>query len=119
MQKRDSSGFSRPQRSHVGTPEGYEFAPTRVAKFRKMACEMLRKDAKMELLKQVPLFKGCSKKELGQIALIADEIDFPAGKTLIRQGETGQDDSSSSSRVRSRYPRTAGGSSARRFGFLR
>jgi CRP-like cAMP-binding protein len=51
---------------------------------------MLRKDAKIELLRQVTLFRGCSKKELGQIALIADEIDFPAGKTLIRQGETGR-----------------------------
>jgi CRP-like cAMP-binding protein len=51
---------------------------------------MLRKDAKMELLRRVTLFKGCSKKELGQIALIADELDFPAGKTLIRQGEPGR-----------------------------
>ena len=51
---------------------------------------MLRKDAKIELLRQVTLFAGCSKKELGQIALIADEIDFPAGKALIRQGETGR-----------------------------
>jgi CRP/FNR family transcriptional regulator, cyclic AMP receptor protein len=51
---------------------------------------MLRKDAKVELLRHVTLFSGCSKKELGQIALIADEIDFPAGKTLIRQGDPGR-----------------------------
>ena len=51
---------------------------------------MLRKDAKIELLRHVTLFSGCSKKELGQIALIADEIDFPAGKTLITQGEPGR-----------------------------
>jgi len=51
---------------------------------------MLRKDAKIELLRHVTLFAGCSKKELGQIALIADEIDFPAGKTLIRQGDPGR-----------------------------
>jgi CRP-like cAMP-binding protein len=51
---------------------------------------MLRKDAKVELLKHVTLFSGCSKKELGQIAQIADEIDFPAGKTLIRQGTPGR-----------------------------
>jgi CRP-like cAMP-binding protein len=51
---------------------------------------MMRKDAKMELLRKVTLFAGCSKKELGQIALIADEIDFPPGKTLITQGQTGR-----------------------------
>jgi CRP-like cAMP-binding protein len=51
---------------------------------------MLRKDAKMELLRHVTLFSGCSKRELGQIALIADEIDFPAGKTLITQGDPGR-----------------------------
>jgi CRP-like cAMP-binding protein len=51
---------------------------------------MLRKDAKMELLKHVTLFSGCSKRELGQIALIADEIDFRPGKTLITQGDPGR-----------------------------
>jgi CRP-like cAMP-binding protein len=51
---------------------------------------MLRKDAKIELLRQVTLFAGCSKKELGQIALIADEIDFPEGKVLIKQGDPGR-----------------------------
>jgi CRP-like cAMP-binding protein len=51
---------------------------------------MLRKDAKMELLQNVTLFSGCTKRELGQIALIADELDFPAGKTLITQGQPGR-----------------------------
>jgi CRP-like cAMP-binding protein len=51
---------------------------------------MLRKDAKADLLRRVTLFSGCSKKELGQIALIADEIDLPAGKTLITQGRPGR-----------------------------
>jgi len=32
---------------------------------------MLRRDAKVELLKRVPLFAGCSKKELGEIALVS------------------------------------------------
>lgn len=50
---------------------------------------MLRKDAKIELLRHVSLFAGCSKRELGEIALITDEIDFKAGKTLITQGEPG------------------------------
>jgi CRP/FNR family cyclic AMP-dependent transcriptional regulator len=51
---------------------------------------MLRKDAKIELLRHVTLFAGCSKKELGQIALIADEMDFPEGKVLIKQGDPGR-----------------------------
>ena len=50
---------------------------------------MLR-NVKIDLLRQVALFKGCSKRELGEIARIADEIDFPAGKTLITQGEPGR-----------------------------
>ena len=51
---------------------------------------MLRKNAKIELLKRVPLFSGCSKSELAEIALIADEIDLPAGKVLIREGTPGR-----------------------------
>jgi CRP-like cAMP-binding protein len=51
---------------------------------------MLRKDVKMELLRRVTLFSGCSKRELGQIAMIADELDFPVGKTLLRQGSAGR-----------------------------
>jgi CRP-like cAMP-binding protein len=51
---------------------------------------MLRKDAKIELLRKVTLFSGCSKRELGEIALIADEIDLRPAKTLIRQGEPGR-----------------------------
>ena len=50
---------------------------------------MLR-NAKIDLLQRVILFSGCSKRELGEIARIADEIDFPAGKTLIVQGEPGR-----------------------------
>jgi len=52
---------------------------------------MLHKDRKIELLKHVPLFSGCSKKELGQVSLIADEIDLRAGKTLIKEGTLGRE----------------------------
>ena len=51
----------------------------------------LHKDKKVELLSRVPLFSGCSKKELRQIASIADEIDFRPGKMLIRQGAPGRE----------------------------
>jgi CRP-like cAMP-binding protein len=52
---------------------------------------VLRKNAKVELIKQVPLFSHCSKKELGMVAQIADEIDLSAGKTLMREGDRGRE----------------------------
>jgi CRP/FNR family transcriptional regulator, cyclic AMP receptor protein len=51
----------------------------------------LRKDAKSELLKRVPLFSNCSKRELAAIAAIADEIDLKEGKELTRQGAPGRE----------------------------
>ena len=50
---------------------------------------MLR-NAKIDILRRVTLFSGCSKRELGEIARITDEIDLPAGKELISQGEPGR-----------------------------
>jgi len=52
---------------------------------------VLRRNAKIELLKRVPLFAGCSRKELGEIALVADEIDVRAGKVLTREGDSGRE----------------------------
>jgi CRP-like cAMP-binding protein len=52
---------------------------------------MLRRDAKIELLKRVPLFAECSKKELGEIALVADEIDVNKGKVLTREGDSARE----------------------------
>jgi CRP/FNR family cyclic AMP-dependent transcriptional regulator len=51
----------------------------------------LRKDAKLELLRQVPLFAGCSKRELSEIAMLADELALPEGATLIREGKLGHE----------------------------
>jgi|SRR5919201_4741912 CRP-like cAMP-binding protein len=51
----------------------------------------LRKNAKVELLSDVPLFAALSKNELGQLASIADEIDLPDGRVLIREGERGRE----------------------------
>jgi CRP/FNR family cyclic AMP-dependent transcriptional regulator len=47
------------------------------------------KDAKVELLSNVPLFSACSKRDLRRIAALVDEIDAPEGTVLIRQGEPG------------------------------
>jgi CRP-like cAMP-binding protein len=52
---------------------------------------MLRKNSKIELLKRIPLFSGCNKSELAAIAMIVDEIDLPAGKVLIREGDPGRE----------------------------
>jgi CRP-like cAMP-binding protein len=52
---------------------------------------VLRRDVKIELLKRAPLFAQCSKKELGQIALVADELDVPAGKELTTEGAAGRE----------------------------
>lgn len=51
----------------------------------------LRKDAKIELIRSVPLFSHCTKKELGAIAAQADELTLPAGRQLTRQGEPGRE----------------------------
>jgi CRP-like cAMP-binding protein len=51
----------------------------------------LRKNAKVELLHGVPLFASCSKAELEQLALLADELDLGEGATLIREGERGRE----------------------------
>jgi CRP-like cAMP-binding protein len=52
---------------------------------------MFGRNAKIELLKRVPLFSDCSKSELASIAQIADEIAFPAGRTLIEEGKPGRE----------------------------
>jgi CRP/FNR family cyclic AMP-dependent transcriptional regulator len=51
----------------------------------------LGKNAKIELLKQVPLFAGCSKSELRELALVADELDLKEGRTLVREGRAGRE----------------------------
>jgi CRP/FNR family transcriptional regulator, cyclic AMP receptor protein len=52
---------------------------------------VLHKDAKIELIKSVPLFSHCTKKELAAIATAADEVDLPAGKELAREGDRGRE----------------------------
>lgn len=52
---------------------------------------MLRKNAKVELLRRVPLFSECSKAQLADIAMIADEIDIREGTVLIAEGSPGRE----------------------------
>jgi CRP-like cAMP-binding protein len=51
----------------------------------------LGKNAKIELLKGVPLFAGCSKAELREVALSTDEIDLRDGHVLTREGRSGRE----------------------------
>jgi CRP/FNR family cyclic AMP-dependent transcriptional regulator len=51
----------------------------------------LGKDAKIELLKRVPLFSRLDKKALQAVAQIADELDLPAGKEMAIEGDRGRE----------------------------
>jgi CRP-like cAMP-binding protein len=52
---------------------------------------MLRRNQKIELLQRVPLFSDCSKRELQEISLVADEVDLPKGFQLTEEGASGQE----------------------------
>lgn len=51
----------------------------------------LRKNAKLKLLKRVPLFSRLSGPELERISKVADELDFKEGKELAREGAAGRE----------------------------
>jgi CRP-like cAMP-binding protein len=50
---------------------------------------VLRKNAKIELLRHIPLFAECSRRELEAVAAVADELSLPAGRELTREGARG------------------------------
>ncbi|MFN2628291.1 MAG: cyclic nucleotide-binding domain-containing protein [Gaiellaceae bacterium] len=52
---------------------------------------MLRKNAKTDLIKRVPLFARYSKRQLAEVASLADEIDVREGKELTREGAPGRE----------------------------
>ncbi len=49
----------------------------------------MKKDARIELLRNVWLFERCTKKELEAIATLATPADLPAGQVLATQDEQG------------------------------
>lgn len=51
----------------------------------------MRRDSKIELMREVPLFSTLSKRELAAVASVADEIDLREGKELIREGARGSE----------------------------
>lgn len=46
-------------------------------------------DARIKLLKSVPLFSACDDKQLAFIATQVDEVDFESGRDLCREGGSG------------------------------
>lgn len=51
----------------------------------------LGKNAKVDMLRKIPLFTGCSKKELGVLAVNTDEVLLPEGRILAREGQPGRE----------------------------
>ncbi|MCZ4500220.1 MAG: Crp/Fnr family transcriptional regulator [Marmoricola sp.] len=52
---------------------------------------LLHKDTKKALIRSLPLFAECNRDEIAQVAAIADEIDFPAGRTLAVENAVGRE----------------------------
>ncbi len=48
-------------------------------------------DEKLDLLHRVPLFAGLDRRHLERLGMLTEEVDVPAGKVLMRQGEHGDD----------------------------
>jgi CRP-like cAMP-binding protein len=51
----------------------------------------MSKDPKLDLLAGVPLFSQLGKRELQRLGQLADVLDRPAGRVLMRQGEIGSE----------------------------
>jgi CRP/FNR family cyclic AMP-dependent transcriptional regulator len=49
------------------------------------------RDEKLDLLHSIPLFARFDRKHLERLGMLTEEVDVPAGKVLIRQGELGDD----------------------------
>ena len=48
-------------------------------------------DQKLEILKRVPLLAGLGRREIEEVGSLAEEVDVPAGKVLMREGDTGRE----------------------------
>ncbi|HUG29295.1 MAG TPA: cyclic nucleotide-binding domain-containing protein [Candidatus Limnocylindria bacterium] len=52
---------------------------------------MGRRDPKLEMLHAIPLFAKLGDRDLERVGQLADEVDLPAGRVLMRQGESGSE----------------------------
>jgi CRP-like cAMP-binding protein len=51
----------------------------------------LPQNAKVQALRQAPLFQGLSKKELAELARVTEDLQVPAGTTLCKEGGLGRE----------------------------
>jgi CRP/FNR family transcriptional regulator, cyclic AMP receptor protein len=51
----------------------------------------LSRQTKSDVLRKVPLFSRCSRKELDALAKVSDELDLPAGRDLTVQGKSARE----------------------------
>lgn len=51
----------------------------------------LARNAKVNAITSVPLFARCSRREIAEVASIADEVDAKAGRVLMEEGESGRE----------------------------
>jgi len=51
----------------------------------------LSKNEKVELLGRIPLFAACTRRELIEVALVADEREAGADEVLMEQGQPGRE----------------------------
>ena len=55
------------------------------------AVRLFSQNVKVERLKQAPLFEGLSKKELGEIARLTDDLQLEEGTVLCKEGSIGRE----------------------------
>jgi CRP/FNR family transcriptional regulator, cyclic AMP receptor protein len=53
--------------------------------------KLFSQDTKVEALKRAPLFADLSRKELMQLARLADDAEVPEGRVLCREGDRGRE----------------------------
>ena len=51
----------------------------------------MARDEKLDLLQRIPIFSGFDRRRMERLGMLADEVMVPAGKVLMRQGDSGSD----------------------------
>lgn len=62
-----------------------------LAPFDRIGATPVARDEKLEKLRRVPLFAGFGNRELERLGTLTDEVDLPAGRVLMRQGDRGEE----------------------------
>jgi CRP-like cAMP-binding protein len=51
----------------------------------------LKRDEKIRRLEEVPIFEGCTRRQMREVAAISTVVELPAGTVLTRTGEPGEE----------------------------